>query len=197
MTAPIKLPRLPVNFTITEPNGVPTMQHSLDWNTAMESIETTLNAIIAIPAIQSALTGLDTAVTAATTAAATANAAAATANAATAAQAHEAALVNSTITPTSVLSATTTTITVASHTRNYADGTTASVTGGTVAATASGDVDYVTYSDPTRVGGAVTYAVSTTPPSQTGNIHVVGAVKIPVSGTVAGGHGPVPGFVSP
>lgn len=193
----LKLPRLPASQRLVNEDGTPTIVFSTWWQAMATQLESVVNSILAIPEIQTALTTLDTSVAAATAAAAAANTAAATATAASAATTSENALVNSTITPTSVLTASPTTITIASHTRNYADGTSVSVTGGTIAATASGDTDYVSYSDPTRAGGAVTYIVSTTPPAQTGNIHVVGAVTIPASGTVSGGHGPVPGFVSP
>jgi hypothetical protein len=104
------------------------------------------------------------------------------------------------IEPSSVLTATPTTITIANHTRYYpqpsGDPISVSVTGGTVSATGSGDTDYVSYSDPMRAGGSVTYIVSTDAPTQTGDTHVVGAVLIPDTGTADGGDGPRrPGFV--
>jgi hypothetical protein len=105
-------------------------------------------------------------------------------------------LVNSYIEPNTVLSSTPTLITVAAHVRRYADGTFAAINAGTVAATATGTVAYVSYSDATRVGGTVTFVAATTQPPQTGSTHVVGAVKIPTTGTVNGGTGPrKPGYV--
>lgn len=181
----IKLPRLPIDWD-TQPQ-----LFERYWDEAMTSIESSLNSILALPAIQAAID-------AATTAAASANTAAAAAQTSITASTKENALINSYITPSSVLSATPTVITIASHVRHYADGTTASVSGGTVAATAATDVDYVSYVDPTRAGGAVTYSVSTTQPTQTSNTHVVGAVTIPGTGTTTGGSGPKPpGFVQP
>lgn len=132
-------------------------------------------------------------------AASAANEAAAAANAATAQTKRDAALINSYIEPASVLSATPTTISVAAHVRRYADGTSANVSAGTVATTGgAGAVDYVSYVEPQRDGGTVAFIVSTTPPVQTGDTHVVGAVTVPATGTQAGGSGPPrPGNVNP
>lgn len=157
-----------------------------------------INQIAQLPAIQQALLDLDAATAAANAAAAAAATAAAGAQTSTDAQKKEAALQGSYIEPNSVITATTTTITIASHTRRYADGTSASVTGGTAPVTAMGDVDYVSYNDAARTGGAVAYIVTTIAPAQTGNVHVVGAVTVPTTGTAAGGRGPrKPGFVEP
>lgn len=190
-----RLPRLLSNTAIADNNGRPTAPFIVWWQTVVTQIEKAVNAIVTLTGITddfaTAITNAQNAADAATTAAATANAAAAAA-------AKESALNNSYISPDSVLTATTTTITVASHTRHYGDGTSVSVTGGTVAATGMGDDDYVSYSDPTRAGGSVTYLVSTTAPAQTGNTHVVGAITIPTSGTGIGGVGPKrPGYVEP
>lgn len=102
--------------------------------------------------------------------------------------------------PASVLTATPTIITIASHTRFYpqptGDPIAVDVMGGTAEATGSGDTDYVSYSDPSRSGGAVSYIVTTLAPTQTGDTHVVGAVLIPETGTTDGGEGPRrPGYV--
>jgi len=108
----------------------------------------------------------------------------------------ELALQNSYISPASVLTATPTTITIANHTRFYADGTSAPVTGATIAATGPGQTDYIYYDQPSRAGGTVSYQVSTTQPIQSGDRHVVGAVMIPTAGTANGGRGPqAPGYV--
>ena len=157
-----------------------------------------INQIAQLPAIQEALLELDAATQAANAAAAAAQAAANGAQTSTDAQKREAALQGSYIEPDSVVTASTTTITIAGHTRKYADGTSATVSGGNVPATGMGDIDYVSYVDAARTGGAVTYAASTTPPVQTGDTHVVGAVTIPTTGTADGGAGPRrPGFVAP
>ena len=110
----------------------------------------------------------------------------------------ELALQNSYISPVSVLTATPTTITIANHTRYYADGTSASVNGGTIAASGPGDTDYVYYDQPSRAGGTVSYQVSVTQPIQSGDRHVIGAVMIPTVGMANGGRGPrAPGTVEP
>lgn len=190
-----RLPRLLSNTAITGNDGRPSAPFVVWWQTVVTQIEKAINAIVTLTGITD---DFATAITNAQNAADAANAAAATANEAAAAAAKESALNNSWITPDTVLTSTTTTITIASHTRHYGDGTSVSVTGGTVAATAAGDDDYVSYSDPTRAGGAVTYAVTLTNPAQTGNTHVVGGIIIPATGTVTGGGGPKqPGFVVP
>ncbi|HEX8415229.1 MAG TPA: hypothetical protein VF637_15305 [Sphingomicrobium sp.] len=156
------------------------------------NVAAAINAIATLPAIQQALLDLDTATQAAQAAAVAAQTAADTAQGTTDANKREAALQGSYIEPGTVLSATPTTITITAHTRRYADGTSVTVNGGTIAATAMSDTDYISYNDPTRAGGAVIYAVSTTAPIQTGDTHVVGAVSIPTTGTVDGGDGPSP-----
>lgn len=198
----LRLPRLTVGQKIVNDDGTPTgafqqyiQQFAAAIEGAVNGIQQALDAAgIALDAAAVAQAAADSAAAAASDA----SDAAAGSSAATAANAREQALVNSYIDPDSVLSASPTIITVAPHTRMYADGTSASVAGGTVAATAADDTDYVTYTDHTRVGGAVTYVVSTTAPVQTGDIHVVGAVMIPTTGTVDGGEGPRrPGYVTP
>lgn len=166
------------------------------------NVTNAINVIAQIPEIQMALQNLDAATRRAQNAADAAQMAADNAATANAAQQRETSLQSSYIDPTSVLTATPTSITVASHTRYYpqpmGDPIAVMVTGATIAATASGDIDYVSYSDPERDGGMVTYIVSTTPPTQTGDVHVVGAVEIPATGTSDGGDGPVrPGYVRP
>lgn len=157
-----------------------------------------INAIAALPEIQDALANLDQKTAELDAATQAANEAANAAQQATDASKREQALVNSYIEPDTVLSASPTVITIAAHTRRYADGTSAVVNAGTAAATAMGDTDYVSYVDPERDGGSVTFQVSTTAPVQTGDTHVVGAVAIPETGTVDGGEGPRrPGYVAP
>lgn len=156
-----------------------------------------INQIAILPAIQEALEAAQQAAQNAMDAAEAANDAAAVAQNQTEATKREAAIQGSYVEPASNLTATPTTITVNGHTRRYADGTSAVVNGGTVAATGPGDTDYVSYVDNDRAGGAVTYIASTTPPTQTGDTHVVGAVAIPATGEVEGGEGPRrPGYVA-
>lgn len=190
MTVLLRLPTLQANQQAVDSQGrlAPGIQRAL--NDAFARIQAAIQAIENIPEIQAALANLDTATQAAQQAASDANAAAQAITA-------ESALQNSYISPDTVLSATATTISVAAHTRYYTDGTSVAVNAGTVAATAAGDTDFVFYDDPARAGGAVTYQVSTTSPTQTGNRHVVGAVMVPAAGaTATGGRGPLkPGYV--
>jgi hypothetical protein len=90
-------------------------------------------------------------------------------------------------------------ITIAAHTRHYADGTTVAVDGGSVSGFASGAYVTVYYLDPARTGGAVSYVGTTDAVSQTGNTHIVGQVTIPGVGEAdVPGAGPTaPGYVPP
>lgn len=189
----IKLSRLVGTSPIVEKDGKPTLTFVRYWQSFAEQIERVINAIANILGITDQL---DQAIQAAQQAASDAQSAAAASAAATAATKREQALVNSYIEPATVLSASPTMITIAAHTRMYADGTSAPVDGGTIATTASDDTDYISYVDPERDGGTVAYQVSTDPPVQTGDTHVVGAVAIPATGTADGGEGPRrPGYV--
>lgn len=189
----IKLSRLVGTSPVVDKDGKPTLTFVRYWQSFAEQIERAINAIADIIGITDEL---DAAIKAAQQAADQAKSAADESAAATAATKREQALVNSYIEPDTVLTATATTITIAAHTRMYADGTSAPVNGGTVGATAAGDTDYVSYVDPERDGGSVSYQISTTPPVQTGDTHVVGAVAIPTTGTADGGSGPRrPGYV--
>lgn len=198
----IRLPRLQTVAPIVDKDGKPTLTFTRYFQSFAEQIELVLNKIVEILGItdelDAAIQEAKAAAAAAKTAAENAQDAAEGAQATTDAQKREAALQGSYIEPDSVVTASTMLITIAAHTRKYADGTSASVSGGTVAATGMGDSDYVSYVDAARTGGAVTYAASTTPPVQTGDTHVVGAVTIPTTGTADGGSGPRrPGFVAP
>jgi len=198
----IRLPRLQSLAPIVDKDGKPTLTFTRYFQSFAEQIELVLNKIAEILGITDEL---DAAIQEAKAAAAAAKAAADNAQdaadgaqATTDAQKREAALQGSYIEPDSVVTASTTLITIAAHMRKYADGTSAAVSDGTVAATGMGDSDYVSYVDAARTGGVVTYVASTTPPVQTGDTHVVGAVTIPTTGTVDGGSGPRrPGFVAP
>ena len=185
----VKVATLQQSQPIVDRDGRPTAAFLRLINDNNGNVAQAINALATLPEIQTALRNLDTATQAALDAAATAQQT-------TDAAKREQALVNSYIEPDSVLTASPTTITIAAHTRMYADGTSAPVNGGTVAATASGDTDYVSYIDPERDGGTVAYQVSTTAPVQTGDTHVVGAVEIPTTGSNDGGAGPRrPGYV--
>ena len=88
--------------------------------------------------------------------------------------------------PTKVLTASGDgTITIAAHTRRYTDGTSASVSAGSVSGLTNETVYTVFYSDAAREGGVVTYQTSQFAVAQSGSVHVVGMVTIPASGQPA------------
>jgi len=197
----LKLPKLPSNLPIVDQSGYPGSVFQQYWQQFANAIQS------AIDGLAEALAIAQDAIAAATAASADALAAA---NAADAAQAsadgaisaataisRQTALMSSYINPNVTLSATPTTITIAAHTRFYTDGTNVSVGSGSVSTTGgAGATDYVSYIDPARTGGSVTYTVSTAVPTQAGDVHVVGAVKVPATGTATGGNGPQrPGYV--
>lgn len=202
----VKLSRLVGSGRIVEEDGRPTLTFARYWQGFAEQIERAINAIAEILGItdelDKALAEVRTQAQNAKDAAEAANQAAADASAANAAQQREVSIQTSYIEPASVLTATPTSITVLNHTRYYPQASgepvAVSVTGGTIGSTAPGTVAYVSYVDPERDGGSVTYAVQTSPPTQTGDTHVVGAVEIPDTGEVDGGDGPTrPGYVRP
>lgn len=184
----LRLPRLNSTDPIVDDSQRPSFVFQRFWQSAMLAIEEAFDAqALAIEAIAAAQAAADNA----NAAAEVAQEAATTATATTA-------VATSYIVPDGVLTAAPLIITVAAHTRYYADGTSVAVSGGTVAATGTGDTDYVFYDQPSRAGGSVTYQVSTTAPAQTVSRHVVGAVTIPASGSTLGGKGPQrPGEVQP
>lgn len=198
----LRVPTLTQRDPIVTESRLPTPAFLRTMNDIIQRIVQVVNAVIDVLDIQDqlqvALSAAQEAIVVAQQAAEDAKDAADAAQAQADATKREASLVGSYIDPDSVVTASPTLITIANHTRYYADGTSVTVTGGTAPATASGDADYVSYVDPARAGGAVTYIISTTPPVQTGDTHVVGAVTIPADGTNEGGTGPQrPGQVYP
>lgn len=133
----------------------------------------------------------------ATSAAAAANAAAEAANAAAdtaqsaADQTASATNLNNSfvtgLTLTATDAGTNVTITVSNHTRVYGDGSSVSVTGGTLTGRAYGTSYWVFYDQPSRAGGTVTYQSTTTyatafPTNAHPDRHFVGAVTTPGAG---------------
>lgn len=198
----IRLPRLQGTNPIVDKDGRPSLTFTRYFQAFAERIERIVTSIADILGITEQL---DAAIKRADEAAAAAqiaaeNAAEQAAQAAEQAEAakREAALTGSYIEPDSVVTADPATVFIGAHTRYYNDGTSAPVVGGSGAATGPGAVNYVSYVDADRSGGAVAYVISTTPPTQTGDTHVVGAVTIPDDGMAEGGEGPTrPGAVYP
>jgi hypothetical protein len=148
-------------------------------NQALKEIVKAINAIADIPEIQAALADLDAATAAAQAAADNANAAATATNAATT-------LANSYVsglTMSATDAGSSATITISAHTRVYGDGTSVSVSGGSLTGRAYDTVYYVYYDQPSRAGGSVTYQSTTdaTVAAQTGDRHVVGSTTTPLA----------------
>lgn len=191
----VRIPTLTQAQPFVDSQGRLTSEALRTLNGALTQLAEAVNQLAALPEIEAALEAAQAAVI-------EAQQAANDAKGASEANKRETAIQTSYIDPMSVLSASPSLITVASHTRYYPQPTGApigvSVNGGNVVATGPDDVNYVFYIDPERDGGSVTYQVSTDPPTQTGDTHVVGAVTIPAAGTVDGGDGPTrPGYVRP
>jgi hypothetical protein len=198
----LRVPTLTQQAPIVEPSRKPTIAFLRTMNDIITRIVQVVNAIVEVLDIQeqlrAALDQAEQAIVVAQAAADTAQAAAETAQQQADATKREAALTGSYIDPDVVLTASPTLITIAAHIRYYADGTSVAVDGGTAIATAPGEINYISYEDTARAGGMVTYLVTSDPPVQTGDTHVVGAVQIPDTGTVEGGNGPQrPGQVYP
>lgn len=188
--AVFKLPRLPVNWK-EQP-----LLFERYWDQVTTQLEKTLNSILQIPVIQAALVAVqaDVITAQATADAATTAASGAGANAADIAK--ETSLVNSYTTGYSgaLITATNTgSVTIQNHTRTYGDSglnPSVSVIGATLTTeAASGSTVRVFYDDAARTGGAVSYYFIVDPatsPAQAGDVHSVGAVIIPVSGSADG-----------
>ena len=194
----LKLPRLPTGFKLINSDGSPTNAFQLWWQNIAGQLETNINAIqaaleaadIAIAAAESAQNAADAADAAAIAAQAAADAAT-TANQQTAAEQSLAnsGVVNEAAPLTANLAGN---ITVADHQRIYGNPTlnpTVAVDGDVIGtAYPSDETVYVFYDDPTRAGGAVSYLTSNDPADalQAGNLHSIGVVTIPSSGTSTG-----------
>lgn len=192
----VRVAPLQQNQPIVDRDGKPNPFFMRALNDTLGNLGEAINAIAALPDIQQQLMDLDAATQAALDLAQGANDAVVQANL-------EQALVNSYIEPASVTTATNSDITVVSHNRIYADSanTSVAVNGDTITNTyPTGTVVYVFYDDPTRAGGFVTFQISDIQPVQTGDTHVVEAVRIPALGdppTNGGGGPPRPGNVLP
>lgn len=205
--AVVKLPRLPANQRLVNSDGTPTVVFSQWWQNVVKQLETTLNAILAIPEIQAALSTLDTAVAAAQTAADAAQTAATNANNAAGASDAATALANSYpsgLTISAADAGSNVTITISAHTRvyPYASGNVSvSVSGGMITAQPYSTALYLYYHDASRTGGSVTFLASTNPNAvaQVGDVHSLGAVTTPAAaGSPASGKVLRPrGYVEP
>ncbi len=199
-----RLPRLPGNVRLVDKAGAALMVFIRWWQSVMEKIEAQeasqddliqalADAVAAIAdaqaaadAANAAAAAADAAASDAQTAADDAAAAAIAADAAAAQAAADQSLASSGVTGatlTATDAGSNATVTISSHTRLYGDGTSVSVTGGSVTALAYSTLYFVYYDQASRAGGSVTYAATTsqTTAAQTGDRHLVGQVTTPAA----------------
>lgn len=188
----IKLSTFATGQRIVSDNGTAAMPF-LRWiNDTVKSIQAGVNDLSgAVEMIVEALRQAGIAVRTANEAKAAAEAAAGAAAGAGA----PASLANSYVLEANVLSAAiegaTATITIANHTRVYGDGLQVAVTGGSIPGLAPATQYYVSYLDPSRSGGVVTYDSTTnsSEAGQTGDRHLVGGYATPSTAGAGGGGG--------
>lgn len=171
------------------------------WQSVVEAIETSFNDLDSAVAL---IAAAQAAADAANTAAAAADAAAIAAQGVADTVAADSALANSYttgLTITATDAGASATITISAHTRVYGDGTSVAVSGGSLTGLAYSSSFWVYYDQPSRAGGAVTYASSATAQGNgtAPDRHFVGAVTTPAAlgGPVGGNPVRPPGFAEP
>lgn len=172
----LKLPRLQRTTPIVDNNGFPSLQFHRDNDKFASSIEEAFNQLAESVA----------AIAAAQAAADAANAAADAANTAADAAASTAAMTSSGVTGVTITATDAgadATVSISAHTRVYGDGTSVSVSAGTVTGQAYSTLLYIYYDQPSRAGGSVTYLATTSQATaaQTGDRHLVGQVTTPAA----------------
>jgi hypothetical protein len=179
-----RVPALPQNVAIVDPaTGLPTAAFQRYWQ---DSVQQQVNALVAAANTQAAADAANAAAEAAQTAADTANTAAADASAVAEQVTADNALANSYVTGltlTATDAGSNVTITISAHTRVYGDGTSVSVSGGSITGYAYSTVARIYYDQPSRAGGVVSYQATTSAEvaAQTGSRHSVGAVTTPAA----------------
>lgn len=177
MVAINNVPPLPGNIAIVDPKtGNPSTAFMRYFN------DTVASAVNALAQTANAQSAADAAILAA----AAANAAADTATGAAGAVTASSALASSSTTGLAITATdagTSVTVAISAHTRVYGDGTSVAVAGGSITGLSYSTSYWLVYTDPTRAGGAVTYAAATTvqgngvPAGQ----HFVGSVATPAA----------------
>lgn len=175
-TDPLKLPRIQAGTRYFNADGTATQQMQIMWQRLCENTETSVNSQAeTLAAIEAAQTAADAA-----------NAAAETANTAATTVTAQSNLVSSypdgaTLTATDA--GANVTVAISAHDRVYADGTTVAVSGGNVTGLSYSTLYFIYYDDPTRAGGSVTFAATTseTTAAQTGDRHLIGSVTTPAA----------------
>ncbi len=164
-------------------------------NNNVDAIETRVSDLEfeeAIAAAEAATTAAQAAADAAQTAADGADTAAAAAQDATDANARFLSISNSNVTGCTITATdagANATVTISAHTRNYADGTSVAVTGGSVTGLAYSTQFFIYYDQTSLAGGAVTYAAVTSGPDaqptaaggSAPDRHYVGSVVTPAA----------------
>ena len=185
-----KLSALDRAGSIVVQDGTPTHQFQQNWQNQGKAIEGAIQilaeAVDGILAAQTAAEAANAAAVVAQDAAATAQVAAEAANDAAAAVGSEGTITasgTSGLTLTATDAGTDATVNISAHTRIYGDGSSVSVSAGSITGLAYSTDYWVFYDDPTRAGGSVTYQHSTDPADavQTGDRHSVGAVTTPAA----------------
>lgn len=177
-------------ISIVDKDGRPTIAFQ---RKDQETTKALIGAIQELATQVDSLVAAQEAADAANAAAAAATTAAAAANTAVASVTETSALTNSGIYPVNALTAidagTNATVQIAAHTRLYGDGTSVSVSAGSVTALSYSTVYYVYYDDPARAGGSVTYVATATASNavQSGDRHSIGAIETPASGGSSSG----------
>lgn len=186
----MRLDRLQRGVPIVGNDRVPNQPFQTLWQRTVENIESALdqlqNQIDLITAAQAAADAAQDAADTATAAAAAADAAATTAQGAADTANSTASLANSGVTGITITATdagTDATINISSHTRVYADGTSVSVTGGSITGLAYSTLYYIYYDQASRLGGSVTYVATTDEgtAAQVGDRHTVGAITTPAA----------------
>jgi hypothetical protein len=178
-----RVPRFDRSIPIVEENRTPRLPFHQWWDVAAGQIEEAINGIqdallaagIALEAAADAQDAADTAIAAAASAEASAGGATGLTS-----------VVNSGV-DANPLTATDfgagATINIAAHNRLYPDGSSVAVNPGSITPRAYSTEYWVYYDDPTRVGGAVSYAATTTEAdaAQAGDRHLVGKITTPAA----------------
>lgn len=183
----LRLPRLMRGAQIVDPQtGRASDEFRLWWQRLAEQIEVEVGALTAAQAAQAAAVVAQAAAVTAQSAATTAQTAADDAQTSADGANSVASLTNSGVTGCTITGAdagANVTVTISAHTRKYGDGTSVAVNGGTVTALAYTTTYFIYYDQASRLGGAVTYAATTSEATaaQTGDRHLVGMVVTPAA----------------
>ena len=187
VTAPT-LNRLTRYEQLTNPDGTPSVRLMAIWQEAMDKIEGAFAALSTQVGDNTTLLNQIRA----------AQALARAANDNAEAVSQRTSLSSSYTDPVSVLTASSDgSVAIAAHNRVYGDGSSVSVSSGSISGFAGGDYVTIYYVDAGREGGAVTYQATKQPVAQEGATHIVGQVTIPVTGTATGSGTTAPGYNPP